>query len=124
MKLQDIRPQHLNQMYKNLAKGGQRADKGRAAARDDSIPALLKSLKMSHVKAAEQAGVSPATVGKLCKQEPVSVESAEKLCAAFGLDMKKSFLVERDMRPLFCVGEHKKSGCNSLSRRELQPQFF
>ena len=38
MKLQDIRPQHLNQMYKNLSRSGQRADQGRAIARDDSSP--------------------------------------------------------------------------------------
>lgn len=100
MKLQDIRPQHLNQMYKSLARSGQRADQGRAIAKDDSIPALLKSLKMSHAKAAVEAGISPATVDKLCRKEAVSVESARKLCSAFGLDLKKSFLVERDMRPL------------------------
>ncbi len=100
MKLQDIRPQHLNQMYKSLAKSGQRANQGRATAKDDSIPALLKSLKLSHAKAAELAGLSAATVDKLCKREAVSIESAGKLCTAFGLDIKKSFLVEKDMRPL------------------------
>ena len=100
MKLQEIRPQHLNQMYKSLARGGQRADQGRATAKDDAVPALLKSLKLSHAKAALVAGLSAATVDTLCKRETVSVESAQKMCTAFGLDLKKIFLVERDMRPL------------------------
>lgn len=37
---------------------------------------------------------------KLCHGDPVSLESAQKLCAAFGLDLKKTFKVERDLRPL------------------------
>ena len=99
-KLQDIRPQHLNQMYKNLSKSGLRADKGKAAAKDDTIPALLKARKLSHAKAAAQAGISPATVDAICKGGAVSLASAEKLCAAFDLDVKKCFKVERDLRPL------------------------
>ena len=82
MKLQDIRPQHLNQMYKNLARSGQRADQGRAIARDDSIPALLKSLKMSHVRAAAEAGTSPAekaTPPKVTRKE-VNYFQPDELC--------------------------------------------
>ncbi len=100
MKLQDIRPQHLNQMYKSLAKSGQRADKGKASAKDDTIPALLKRLKLSHAKAGESAGLSSATVDAICRGEDVSLASAEKLCSVFGLDVKKAFRIQRDLRPL------------------------
>lgn len=100
MKLQDIRPQHLNQLYKSLGRSGLRADTGSAAAKDDTIPMLLKERKLSHAKAAEMAGLSAATVDKLCHGDPVSLESAQKLCAAFGLDLKKTFKIERDLRPL------------------------
>ena len=100
MKLQDIRPQHLNQMYKSLSKSGLRADKGRATPKDDTIRGLLKKQKLSHQKAAELAELSAATVDKICKGETVSLESAQKLCESLGLELKKCFKVERDMRPL------------------------
>ncbi len=100
MKLQDIRPQHLNQMYKSLAKSGLRADKGSATPKDNTVPLLLKSRKLSHAKAAELSGLSAATVDKLCQGKPVTLGSAEKLCAAFGLEIKKTFRIEKDMRPL------------------------
>lgn len=100
LKLQKIMPTHLNALYTSLGKKGVRADKGKAIAKDGSIQALLKSLKMSHKKAAEMAGLSPATLDTICKRGPVSIESAEKVCAAFGLDMKKNFLTSQDTSPL------------------------
>lgn len=100
IKLKDLRPQHLDRFYEQLEQEGLRADKGKAVAKDKSIPVLLKSLKLNHAQAAKQAGLSAATVDALCNGKKISTKSAEKICSAFGLDIKKSFTVEKDNRPL------------------------
>ncbi|MBQ6464864.1 MAG: tyrosine-type recombinase/integrase [Oscillospiraceae bacterium] len=100
LKLQDIRPAHLNKLYEQLEQEGIRNDRGKASTKDDTIPALLKSLKLSHAKAAERAGISAATVDTLCKGQNVSLLSAQKFCDAFDLDIKKTFNIEIDTSPL------------------------
>ena len=100
MKLQKIMPYDLNAMYDKLGQSGVRADKGKAVAKGNSVQTLLKALKMSHKAAAEMAGLSPATLDTICRKDSVSIESAEKFCAAFGLELKKTFLTVQDTRPL------------------------
>ena len=100
IKVVSLKPQHLNALYEQLEKEGIRNDRGKASIKDSTIPALLKSLKLSHAKAAERAGISAATVDTLCKGQNVSFQSAEKFCEAFGLDVKKVFDIKIDTSPL------------------------
>ena len=100
LKLSEIRPQHLNRMYAALSKEGIRNGREKATPKDDTIPSLLKSGKLSHAKAAKEAGISDNTVDAICKGSTVSLESAKKFCDAFSLDLKKTFTIEKDMRPL------------------------
>ena len=60
IKLIDLRPQHLNSFYKNLAEPGIREGGGSATARID-IPAWLKKNKKTRTAIAEAAGISAAT---------------------------------------------------------------
>ena len=69
IKLADLRPQHLNSFYKNLAEPGIRIGGGSATARIDMV-AWLKKNKLSRGKLAEKAGVSAATVGVAVKANP------------------------------------------------------
>ena len=62
IKLADLRPQHLNSFYKNLAEPGIRIGGGSAQAKID-IAAWLKKNKLSRGKLAEKAGISAATGG-------------------------------------------------------------
>ena len=101
MKLSDIRPQHLNSLYKKLSRSGIRTDNVKAAPKDAAaIPALLKEKKLSHEKAAAMSGIASSTVDAICKGKTVSEESAKKLCAALEADHTKLFNLSKDNRPL------------------------
>ena len=58
LKLSDIRPAHLNNLYTKLSKSGGRQDKGTATARTD-IKAVIKAQKLTRTEVAQRAGVSP-----------------------------------------------------------------
>ena len=99
MKLQDIRPQHLNSFYKNLAEEGVRKSGYRAAAIVD-LSAILKAKKMTREKLAQVAGISASTVTAACRHEKIRGEKAERIAAALGLPVAKLFDLERDTAPL------------------------
>jgi len=61
MKLADIRPQHLNAFYKNLAEPGIRVGAGSATAQID-LAAWIKEHKTSRAAIGEAAGVAALTV--------------------------------------------------------------
>ena len=73
IKLIDLRPQHLNSFYKNLAEPGIRIGGGSAKTKID-MEAWLKKNKLSRGKLAEKAGISAATVGIAVKGEPIKEE--------------------------------------------------
>lgn len=100
IKIRDLRPQHLDKLYSQLEQEGLRDNLGKAFIKDNTIPDLLKSYKLSHAKAAARAGLSAATVDTLCNGKKVTTESAAKFCEAFDLDLKKTFAIETDNRPL------------------------
>ena len=99
IKLQDIRPQHLNAFYKNLAEPGLRAGGGSATAKID-LAKYLKQHKISRASIAEKAGISASTVGVAVKGEPVKVEKAAAISQALGKRTEELFTVQRDMNPL------------------------
>lgn len=100
MKLADIRPQHLNNFYKNLAESGIREAPNRAVAKVD-IPALIKEKRLSRASVARQAGISQATVGLACKGEKVLEEKAKLIASVLDVDYKKLFrIVKEDQKPL------------------------
>ena len=70
IKLSDLRPQHLNAFYKNLAEPGLRVGGGSATAKID-LAKWLKENKKSRASIAEAAGISAATVGVAVKGEPI-----------------------------------------------------
>ncbi len=99
MKLQDIRPQHLNTFYKNLAESGVRQSGYRATAIVD-LSAILKERKMTREKLAEVAGISATTVTKACRMEKIQGVKAEKIAQALELPREKLFEIEKDTSPL------------------------
>ena len=99
IKLQDLRPQHLNAFYKNLAEPGLRAGGGSATAKIDLVK-YLKQHKISRASIAEKAGISASTVGVAVKGETVKAEKAAAIAQALGKRMEELFSVQRDMNPL------------------------
>ena len=60
-KLTDLKPQHLNAFYKNLAEEGIRKGADRAQTKVD-LPALFKEKGVTRAQVAALAGVAPMTV--------------------------------------------------------------
>ena len=99
MKLQDIRPQHLNSFYKNLAEEGVRKSGYRATAVAD-LAAILKEKKWTREKLATVAGISATTVTTACRREKIRGDKAEAIAAALGQPVDKLFSLEQDTTPL------------------------
>ena len=99
IKLVDLRPQHLNSFYKNLAEPGIRAGDGSATAKID-ISAWLKEHKKSRAAIAEAAGVAASTVSAAANGTPIKEAKAEEIAAAMGMKMTDVFTVQKNDEPL------------------------
>ncbi len=99
IKLADLRPQHLNSFYANLAEPGIRIGGGSAVARIDMV-AWLKKNKLSRGKLAELVGISAATVGVAVKGESINEEKALAIAKAMGKKVDEVFRVKKNMEPL------------------------
>ena len=99
MKLQDIRPQHLNSFYKNLAEEGVRKSGYRATAVVD-LGEILKKKKWTREKLAQVAGISATTVTTACRREKIQGAKAEAIATALETPVGKLFELEQDATPL------------------------
>lgn len=99
IKLADLRPQHLNSFYKNLAEHGIRIGGGSAKAKIN-LAEWLKKNKLSRGKLAEKAGISAATAGIAVKGESIKEEKALAIAKAMGKKVDEVFQVEKNMEPL------------------------
>ena len=99
LKLADIRPQHLNSFYKNLAEPGIRLGGGIATAKID-LAAWLKENKKSRAGIAEAAGVAASTVSAAARGKPIQEAKATAIAQAMGKRLSEVFTVEQDMEPL------------------------
>lgn len=121
IKLADLRPQHLNSFYKNLAEPGIRIGGGSATARIDMV-AWLKKNKLSRGKLAEKAGVSAATVGVAVKGESIKIEKAQAIAQAMEKKVDEVFKVEKNMEPLAdkTILEHHRLISSILAQAEKE----
>ena len=121
IKLADLRPQHLNSFYKNLAEPGIRIGGGSATVRIDMV-AWLKKNKLSRGKLAEKAGVSAATVGVAVKGESIKIEKAQAIAQAMGKKVDEVFRVEKNMEPLAdkTILEHHRLISTILAQAEKE----
>ena len=121
IKLSDLRPQHLNAFYKNLAEPGLRAGGGSATAKID-LTKWLKDNKKSRASIAEAAGISAATVGAAVKGEPIREDKAEAIAKAMGKRVADVFKVQRNTAPLSdkTVIEHHRLISTILTQAEKE----
>ena len=121
IKLADLRPQHLNNFYKNLAEPGIRIGGGSARAKID-IVAWLKSNKLSRGKLAEKAGISASTVSVAVKGESIKIEKAQAIAQAMEKKVDDVFKVEKNMAPLAdkTILEHHRLISTILSQAEKE----
>lgn len=97
MKLTEIRPQHLNRLYKDL----QAPRMGEVKARGrGNLAEKLKELHMSRAALSKAAGVAPVTVTHACRGEIISGEKAGVIASALGGNVKDYFDLFKDCKPL------------------------
>ena len=96
MKLKDIRPDHLNSLYSQLAQPGAGAGSAHASAKVD-VAALLKEKHLTRQGLADMSGISIKAVYAAVKGERVSRDTAEAISAALGVNV---FKIEETARTL------------------------
>lgn len=99
IKLADLRPQHLNAFYKNLAEPGIRLGTGIATAKID-IAAWLRENKKTRAGIAEAAGVAASTMSAAAQGKPIQETKAEAIAKAMGKKLSDVFTVDLNMEPL------------------------
>lgn len=98
-KLSDIRPQHLNEFYKNLGEQGIRSSGERGTTRIDLV-GWLKRNKISRAELSRRSGVSPSTMTAAVQGKAITREKAEAIAAAIEKPVTEIFDFTRDTTPL------------------------
>lgn len=99
MKIRDIRPQHLNELNKELAKEGVRKEPRSAQAKVDLRPLVYR--KFSSQRAfADTAGLNKSVVCVCCQGKRVYLETAKKVAAALDADVQQLFKIITPDAPL------------------------
>lgn len=98
LKLSDIRPSHLNNLYVKLSKNGERKSAIMATSKID-LAAELKRRHLTQKKFAEMADLSVKAVSQACKA-PVAKETADKIAFALEMKAEKLFSFAQDASPL------------------------
>lgn len=99
IKLAELRPQHLNTFYKNLAEPGIRAGHGSATVKID-MAAWLEKNDLSRGRLAQMAEVSPSTVGTAVSGKPINEEKAKAIAKAMGKKATEIFVFKKNSKPL------------------------
>ena len=120
LKLSDIRPSHLNNLYAKLAKNGGRKSAVMATAKID-LAAELRQRHITQKKMAEMAGISVKAVSQACKA-PVAKDTADKIASALEIKPEKIFSFEQDTTPLSAktILEHHRLISTILAQAERE----
>lgn len=98
LKLCNIRPQHLNDLYKYLSETG-REDSKRAVAKK-TLNTLIKRMKISKAEIARRGKLSASSITSATKGRPIRVATAEAIAAALDNDLKNLFNIKDNSTPL------------------------
>lgn len=99
MKIAEIRPQHLNKLYIELAKPQYKHAKSSAVLKKD-LAELLRKKKLSFKELARRSGVGATTVSAIVHGDSVRLATAEKVSAALGFPVKTYFKTTEYTEPL------------------------
>ena len=122
MKLTDIRPYHLNDLYKHLAENGIR-NKGAIATAKKVVRKKVAALKLPKCAIVKAAGFSQTTLNSILRGDSVTYANAEKLATYLGYSVSELFVVEDKFKPLSdkTILEHHRliSMIMALAEKEL-----
>ena len=99
MKIQDIRPTHLNDLYKYLAENGIR-NKGAIATAKKVVKKKIEALKLPKRAIVNEVGFSHTTLNAILRGDAVVYDNAEKLAKYLGYSVHELFSVEDKFKPL------------------------
>lgn len=99
IKLSDLRPQHLTELYSQLRQAGIRKNSTKATATAD-LAGLIAARGFTKKKLSELSGVSLSTINTACGGKKISGEKAAAICKALKMNVSKVFSMEQDSRPL------------------------
>ena len=126
IKLADLKPQHLNAFFKNVAEEGIRKGAERAQTKVD-LPALLKKKGVTRAQVAALAGVAPMAVTTAAQGKKISLERAQMISNALGYQINELFSIEKSNAPISnntILGYHRLiSSILSQADREMLVLF-
>lgn len=99
LKLADIRPQHLNNLYKRLQTEEMRQEGAKAVSKG-KLSEKLKAAHMTREAIAKCGGLSATTVTKACRGEPIMLEKATAIADALKTPVSALFTITKNNKPL------------------------
>lgn len=121
LKLSDIRPQHLNNFYKNLCEEGVRSAEDKSTARID-ITAWCKEHHISKAELSRRSHIADATVTAAAQGKTILRSKAEKIADAMGIVFLEAFDVQHNNNPLSdrTIIDHHRLISSILSQAEKE----
>ena len=94
IKLSKLQPQHLMEFYNNLQEGNMRLD-----SRYKPTSALIKLLEIQTISdISKLSGITFKTCQRIKKGDPTTLKTAERLCTALKLEIKKMFICDTNKK--------------------------
>lgn len=99
MKVTDIRPQHLNNLYAELLKNGSRSKNARAAAKVD-LKSKLKEKGLTFTAVKQQTGIALNTISAACQGKSILESKAHQIADVIDEPITALFAITKDETPL------------------------
>ncbi len=121
IKLADMRPQHLSNLYDQLRQPGIRKDGNKAVAKVD-FKELICLKRITQQELSDKSGVSLATIRNACQGIEITQQKAGDLCTTLKEPINKVFEVLPDGRTLSekTIQEHHRLISMILSQAEKE----
>ena len=98
LRLDKIKPQHLQRFYNNLLEPNIREDTKLTPV--EGFKGKMRELGFTQKRLTELSGISEATLRRLYNERTVNNETAERLCNALRMDKWELFQQPKDSKPL------------------------
>ena len=121
LKLCNIRPQHLNDFYRDMTENAIWEDSCRAVAKRN-LMTQFKRAGISKAELSRRAGVAASTITAATAGKPLRLASADAISEALGYTRKELFTVQNDPTPLAkkTILEHHRLISTILSQADKE----
>ena len=121
LKLCNIRPQHLNDFYRDMTENAIQEDSCRAVAKRN-LMTQFKRAGISKAELSRRAGVAASTITAATAGKPLRLASADAISEALGYTRKELFTVQNDPTPLAkkTILEHHRLISTILSQADKE----